>query len=72
MFSIRCNSPIELWRIGKHSERIKKSNFFINRYNWEGINFPSEIDDGKKIEKNNLIIALNVLYTKKEKIYPAC
>ena len=72
MFSIRCNSPIKLWRIGKHSERIKKSNFFINRYNWEGINFPSEIDDGKKIEKNNLIIALNVLYTKKEKIYPAC
>ena len=72
MFSIRCNSPIKLWRIGKHSERIKKSNFFINKYNWEGINFPSEIDDGKKIEKNNLIIALNVLYTKKEKIYPAC
>ena len=72
MFSIRCNSPIKLWRIGKHSERIKKSNFFINRYNWEGINFPSEIDDGKKIEKNNLIIALNVSYTKKEKIYPAC
>ena len=72
MFSIRCNSPIKLWRIGKHSERIKKPNFFINRYNWEGINFPSEIDDGKKIEKNNLIIALNVLYTKKEKIYPAC
>ena len=24
---------------------------------------------GKKIEKNNLTIALNVLYTKKEKIY---
>ena len=72
MFSIRCNSPIKLWRIGKHSERIKKSNFFINKYDWEGINFPSEIDDGKKIEKNNLIIALNVLYTKKEKIYPAC
>ena len=72
MFSIRCNSLIKLWRIGKHSERIKKSNFFINKYNWEGINFPSEIDDGKKIEKNNLIIALNVLYTKKEKIYPAC
>ena len=24
------------------------------------------------MEKNNLTIALNVLYTKKEKIYPAC
>ena len=26
---------------------------------------------GKKIEKNNVTIALNVLYAKKEKIYPA-
>ena len=26
---------------------------------------------GKKIEKNNVTIALNVLYVKKEKIYPA-
>ena len=33
----------------------------------EGINFPSEKDDCKKIEKK---IALNVLYAEKEKIYP--
>ena len=26
---------------------------------------------GKKIEKNNVTIALNVLYAKKEKLYPA-
>ena len=26
---------------------------------------------GRNYEKNNLIIALNVLYAKKEKIYPA-
>ena len=32
--------------------------------------FPSKKDDWKKIEKNNVTIALNVLYTKKEKIYP--
>ena len=44
---------------------------FINKYNWEGINFPSEKDDWKKFEKNNLAIALNVLYAKREKIYPA-
>ena len=36
----------------------------------EGINFPSEKDDWEKIEKNNVIIALNVLHAKKEKIYP--
>ena len=43
-----------------------------NKYDWEGINYPSEKDDWKKFEKNNVTIPLNVLYTKKEKIYPAC
>ena len=41
--------------------------FFINKYNWEGINCLSEIDDWKKFEKNNLKNALNVLHAKKEK-----
>ena len=31
----------------------------------------SEKDDWKTLEKNNLMIALNVLYAKSEKIYPA-
>ena len=39
----------------------------MEKYNWEGINFPSEKDDWKKFEKNNLTIALNILYTKKIK-----
>ena len=34
------------------------------------INYPLEKDDWKKFEKNNVTIALNVMYTKKEK-YPA-
>ena len=34
-------------------------------------NFPSEEDDWKTFEKNNVIIFLNILYAKKEKIYPA-
>ena len=33
--------------IGKHSERITKIKPFINKYKWEGINFPSEKDDWK-------------------------
>ena len=37
----------------------------------EGINFPSQKDDWRKFEKNNVAIALNVLYTKNEKMYPA-
>ena len=33
--------------------------------------FPSEKDDQKKFEKNNVTVALNILYAKKQKIYPA-
>ena len=35
------------------------------------MNFLSEKDYWKNFEKNNIAIALNVLYAKKEKIYPA-
>ena len=52
-------------------QRITKNKPFINNYNWAGINFPSEKDDLKKFEKNNVTAVLNVLYAKKEKIYPA-
>ena len=34
----------------------------INEYNWGVIHFPSEKDDWKKFEKNNVTITLNVLY----------
>ena len=48
--------------IEKNTERITKIKPFINKYNWEGMNFPSEKDDQKKFEKNSVTIALNVLY----------
>ena len=40
----------------------------MSKYKWEGINFPSEKEDRKKFRKNNVTIALNVLYAKKGKI----
>ena len=43
----------------------------INKDNCEGINYPSEKDDWKKVEKNNLMVALNILCAKIGKIYPA-
>ena len=58
--------------IGKHAEQITKNKPFINKYSWEGINYPSEKGDRKKFEKNNGTIALNVLYAKKEKISCLC
>ena len=57
--------------IGKNPEGITKTKPFINKYKWEGINFESAKDYWKKIEKNNVAIAVNVLYAKKENIYPA-
>ena len=44
-------------------ERISNIKSFINKYNWDKIKYPSEIDDWKIFEKNNLTIVLNVLYT---------
>ena len=51
--------------IKKYLQRITKIKLFINKYNCERIEFPSEKDDWKKIEKINVTIALNVLYAKK-------
>ena len=55
-------------KINKDRQRITKIKPFINKYYWEGINFSSEKDDWKRVEKNNVTIAVNVLYAKKEKI----
>ena len=52
--------------IKKDPETITKIKPFINKYK-EGMYFPSERDNWKKIEKNNVTIALNVLYAKEEK-----
>ena len=66
MFSIRCNSRVNHEEIKRGPQRITKIKPFMNKYSWEGINVPSEKDDWKKFEKNNVTIALNVFYAKKE------
>ena len=53
--------------INKDTQRITKMKLLRNKYNWEGISYPSEKNDWKKFEKNNDTIALNVFYAKKEK-----
>ena len=37
--------------IGKHAGRITKINYFMNKYKWEGINFPSGKGDWKNLRK---------------------
>ena len=49
-------------------QRITEIKPFINKCNWEGTTFPPEKDDWKKSEKNNVTIALNVLYAQKRNI----
>ena len=70
-FQYTVTVPFNYEEIKKAPQRTKKIKFFKNKYNWERINFPSEKDDWKKCEKNNVTIALNVLYSLKEKTYPA-
>ena len=67
LFSICYNSRVKSSRNKKDPERITKTKPFRNKYKWEGIKFPSEKDDWKKFAKNNVTIALHVLYTKKKK-----
>ena len=52
-------------KLEKNPERIIKIKPVIDWYNWEGISYPSEKSDWKKLDKNNLTIAENVLDAKK-------
>ena len=40
-------------KLKKDPQRITKIKTLINTYDWEGINFPSEKDDWKNLEKCN-------------------
>ena len=71
MFSICSNNCIKLWRNKWNSERPSNIKPFINKYNWEGINYPLNIDDWKTFEKNNLPVALNIVYVEQKEVYPA-
>ena len=50
-------------KIKQDLQRIRKIKGFINKYKLEGIYFPSEKNDWKKFEKNNVTIVVNALYT---------
>ena len=59
---------MKLSGIQKEFQMLK---MFINKYNWEGINYQSKLDDWKRFQKNNPTITHNILYTKKKEIIPA-
>ena len=70
MFSV-ATVALNYEEIESHPERVSNIKPFINKYNWERINYPSKIDNWKESEKNNSTIALNVLYIKEKEILPA-
>ena len=50
-------------KVTSHPERItKKIKSFINKYNWNDINFPTTRKDWNRFEVNNKNVALNILY----------
>ena len=50
-------------------ERVLNIKPFINKYYQKGINYLTKLDDWKRFEKNNLTIALNILYIKELPAY---
>ena len=58
-------------KIELHPERVSNIKPFINKYNWQGINTLSKLDDWKTFERNNPTIALNILPIKEKEIFPS-
>ena len=60
-FQYAVTLALNLDKIKKDLQRVSKIKPFIEKYNWEDIDFPSTSKDWKKLECNNEI-ALNILY----------
>ena len=61
MFQYAATLALNFDNIDNHPERISKIKSFINKYNWEDIDFPSTSKDWKKFESKSEV-ALNILY----------
>ena len=63
-FQNALDDALNYRNIETHPERISKLKAYINKYNWEGIEFPEGPKDWKKFERNNKTIDLNTLFMK--------
>ena len=61
-FEYALDDALNYQTIEKDPQRISKLKPYINKYNWEGINFPAGSKEWQKFEKNNNTITLNVLH----------
>ena len=67
-FQYAATVALNFEEIKWNAERISNNKLFINKYNWEEINYPSKIDDWKRFAKNNSTVALNIFYIKGKEI----
>ena len=61
-FQNALDDALNYQTIKTNPERISKLKPYINKYNWERIEFPAGPKEWKKFERNNKIIALNLLF----------
>ena len=69
-FQNALDDALNYQTIEKDPQRISKLKPYINKYNWEGINFPVGSKEWRKFEQNNDTIALIICrkkYKKKKK-----
>ena len=58
---------IKSWKNQRDPQRKSKIKTFMNKYNWNGIKYPSKIDDWKAFEKNiqQLLLIFYIINKKK-------
>ena len=61
-FQNALNDALNYQTIKTNPGRLSKLKPYINRYNWEEIEFPAAPKDWKKFERNNKTIAINILF----------
>ena len=61
-FQNALDDALDFQNIEKHPERISKLKPYINKYNWEGIDFRAGPKELQKFEQNNKTNAPNILF----------
>ena len=67
-FQYAITTALNYDEIKENHHRINKVKPFVDKYDWNGINFPSNINGCKKFELNNKSIGLNVLYVPEDEV----
>ena len=70
-FQYAATVALNYEEIESYPERVSNIKSFMNKYNWDEINYPSKTEDWETFEKSNPTIALNILYIKEKQTYPA-